>query len=535
MHLRLLDRSRAPKRGNRMASPSVRPAVLLPAFLAASLALAGCTSSSSGSSATTPTASASSTPEVPEELATFYGQSLSWATCPDRKGAQCADLSVPLDYEEPDGETIKLKVLRITAKDKASRVGSLVLNPGGPGASGVEYAGFSPVREDVANVFDIVGFDPRGAGGSEPVECLTDLETDDLLSADGSPDTPEELAKLEQVTAQIAKGCELKSPKISAHVSTESSARDMDILRAALGDKKLNYLGKSYGTYLGAVYADLFPSRVGRMVLDGVLPGGLSLEQITYGQLLGFEDALQRFIEDCPKQDDCPLDKDPKKAYQQIADLLAELDEKPMDGIGDRKLNQALATSGLLYDLYFPPYSWDQLRFGLQAALEDGDGSVLLNEADQMAGRNQDGTYSNNSQEAFAAITCLDRPYSGSIEDVKILGKKWDQVSPIFGQFMASALLYCNSWPWEGKYAAVPAAKGSGPILVVSTKHDPATPYQWGVDVAKQLDNARLVSFEGDGHTAYMSDVGSSCVDKVVDRYLTTGKAPAEDKTCEVS
>lgn len=509
------------------------------ALAAAGLLLAGCTSNSGTSSEETSapavggTASAPAPEATDKGLKSYYEQTLAWGRCKDRDGAQCADLKVPLDYDHPDREFITLKVLKIPAAKKDQRLGSLVLNPGGPGGSGVEYASFSPVREKVSNVFDIVGFDPRGVGASSPISCLTAEQTDELVAADGTPDDQAEIDEIERLASLVATGCKEKSAHLAPFMDTFSAARDMDILRQALGDAKLTYLGKSYGTYLGAAYADQFPGRVGRMVLDGVLPAGLSGEEIAKGQAIGFEDALRRFIDDCATQDDCPLPKNPDAAYARVQKFLADLEKKPIDGIRDRKLNEALATYAILALLYFPPQSWSQLRFGLEAAF-DGDGSVLLSEVDNFLNRQPDGTYGDNAQDAFYAVSCLDRPSTGGVDRAAQLAKSWAKDAPIFGPYLAWGNITCDSWPWKTQPPRTITADGAAPIMVVSTKHDPATPFQWGVDVAGQLKKSALVTFAGDGHTGYMSGVGSACVDKVVDAYLIKGTVPSATVKCPV-
>ena len=228
-------------------------------------------------------------------LDSYYSQVLKWKDCKD--GFDCSTLSVPLDYTDPAGAAISISVIRLRASNS---VGSLLLNPGGPGGSGIDYVRAAPyvVSRNLIHRYDIVGFDPRGVGKSTPVHCLTDAQTDEIIAADGSPDNQAEIDRIVALNKSFANACARKSPDVYRFVDTVSAARDIDILRSALGDDKLNWLGKSYGTFLGATYADLFPTRVGRMVLDGVINPTLSNEELSHGQALGFEDALQRFIAD---------------------------------------------------------------------------------------------------------------------------------------------------------------------------------------------------------------------------------------------
>lgn len=480
----------------------------------------------------TPASSSSSSPAAPDPaLARYYSQALDWTSC--ASGYQCATLTVPVDYARPEAGDTSIAVTRRRSKGATS---SLVVNPGGPGGSGVEYAQVAQfvIGPSVRKAYDIVGFDPRGVAGSDPVHCLSDAELDELFAADGTPDDPAEVAEVARVSGEVGPGCAAGSARLAGHVDTVSAARDMDILRAALGDEQLTYLGKSYGTLLGAQYADLFPSRVGRMVLDGALPGNLDGDQITHDQAVAFDVALQRFVADCVTQDDCPLPSEADAAMARVRQFIDDLDAHPLPGIGDRTLNQALGMYAILTALYDWQFGWPQLRYGLEAAFE-GDGSVLLDMVNDAVKREANGTYEDNGNEAFFAVSCLDRPSSGGVDHVEELARQWAQDAPVFGEYLAWGTLPCDGWPLTPEAPAgqprVLRAEGSAPILVVSTRYDPATPYQWGVTVADQLANAGLLTFEGDGHTGYMA--GSTCVDRAVDAYYLSGTMPAEGATCQ--
>ena len=513
----------------------VRPSRLFAIGAAALIALTACTSDPDPAPPSTssgpPTASASASPTV--DLASFYGQKVRWDGCGG--DFQCTKLKVPTDYDDLATATLELDVIRLRAKDAK---GSLILNPGGPGGSGVEYARAARgvLTPQLADAYDVVGFDPRGVVGSDPVDCIDDSKLDALFAADGTPDTPQEVADLAATSKLFGVGCKSKSPTIAPYMDTESAARDMDILRAVLGDEKLNYLGKSYGTYLGAQYAELFPDKVGRMVIDGVLPSSLDSDEITLGQAKAFDMVLRRFVEDCITQDDCPLPRDVDAGVARIQQFLADLDQNPIPGVGERTLTQALATYAILSYLYFPPNDWDVLRFGLDAAFQ-GDGSVLMDMMDDRTQRNSDGTFDNNGNEAFYAVSCLDRPAVGGVDHAAELAAKWAAEAPVFGPYMAWGNLPCWQWPMGAGTAQAAGdppvfrAEGSAPILVVSTKYDPATPYAWGVQVAGELDNATLLTYDGDGHTAYTS--GSRCIDKAVDAYFLGGTMPANGTVCE--
>ncbi len=484
------------------------------------------------SSASTPSASAGTDPALDPALARYYDQDVRWEGCGG--SFDCTTVEVPLDYDDPAGESISLEVVRLKAEDPQ---GSLLLNPGGPGGSGVEYARAARfvLTRDLVSAYDIVGFDPRGVVGSDPVDCVSDQVLYELYAADGTPDDAAEVADLVRLSAAFGAGCRSRSPEVAAHMDTVSAALDMDVIRAVLGDEKLTYLGKSYGTLLGAAYAELFPQRVGRVVLDGVLPSWLDSDEVTLGQAKAFDLVLRRFVADCLTQDDCPLRGDVESGVRQIQDFLADLDADPLPGVGRRDLNEALATYAILSYLYFPPTDWALLRFGLEVAF-DGDGSVLMDLMDERIQRSSDGSFSDNGNEAFYAVSCLDRPAVGGVDHAARLQTDWATEAPVFGPYLAWGNLPCWQWPFGPGTAQamgdlpVYRAVGSDPILVVSTMYDPATPYEWGVQVAEELDNARLLTYEGDGHTAYRS--GSSCVDGAVDGYFIDGALPGEGAVC---
>lgn len=497
-------------------------------------AVAGCTGSPNPRPSTSAISEPSSptSPPAPEAaLASFYDQRVTWSGCGG--SFECAKVSVPLDYADPQGGSLQLDVVKRPA-DGDDRLGSLVLNPGGPGSSGVEYAraGRLVVTEQVLEAYDLVGFDPRGVVGSNPVDCLDDAELGAFIAVEGTPDTAAEVTAVADLSAAMGQGCKERSPEIAPAMDTDSAARDMDVLRAVLGDQKLSFLGKSYGSYLGAKYAEMFPTRVGRFVLDGVLPASLDRDEVLHGQAVAFEVALRRFVTACITDEDCPLPRDVDQGVARIQQFLADLDQNPLPGIGERKLTEALGANAVLSYLYFPPDDWLVLEYGLSEAFR-GDGSVLMDMLDERLQRNPDGTFQGNGNEAFYAVSCLDSPSPGGVEHARELGARWASDAPTFGTYLAWSGLPCYQWPAGSAAPSDPqpiVAEGAGPILVVSTRFDPATPYDWGVQVADELADARLLSYEGDGHTAYLS--GSTCIDKAVDAYLLRGQLPAEGASC---
>jgi pimeloyl-ACP methyl ester carboxylesterase len=476
----------------------------------------------------TPEPGSSEPPEA--DLASFYAQQLTWESC--RGKFECATLKVPIDYQDPGGETIELALLKDPADNPAQRVGSLIVNPGGPGAPGTSYAENSSLAfgKVLRDDFDIVGFDPRGTGESDPVDCISDVELDAFSAADPDPDTPEEGQQLQESYEAFFQGCMEKSDSLINHVTTVETARDMDVLRAALGESQMLYFGASYGTKLGATYADLFPDKVGRMVLDGAVDLSIDARQLSLEQAGGFEVALRSYVQNCVDQGDCFLGDTVDDGLKTIQDLIASIEEKALPTQdGSRSLEVGNAFYGLVAPLYNREY-WSILDQALQTSL-GGDGSLLLKLSDLYESRNDDGTYSDNSAEAILAINCLDDPYSITADQVPQQIPAFEQASPTFGDVFAWGLVSCHGVQAKAteKDDTIDAA-GAAPIVVVGTTRDPATPYQWAVHLADQLKSAVLVSRDGDGHTGY--NAGNQCVDGAVESYLVDGTVPQDGLEC---
>ena len=480
--------------------------------------------------APTPTPQPGSTEPPAADLASFYSQTLSWEQC--RGKFECATLSVPIDYADPGGETIDLALLKDPADDPAHRIGSLVVNPGGPGAPGTSYAENSSFafRDVLRDDFDIVGFDPRGTGDSDPVDCISDPDLDAFLAADPDPDTAQEGEAYQASIETFFQGCVANSDSLIGHVTTIETARDMDVLRAALGEAQLLYFGASYGTKLGATYADLFPDKVGRMVLDGAVDLSIDSRELSLEQAAGFETALRSYVQDCVDQGDCFLGDTLDDGLATIQDLIASVDEKPMPASGtDRQLEVGNAFYGLVAPLYNRDY-WSILDQALQLALDD-DGALLLRLSDLYESRNDDGGYDDNSAEAIYAINCLDDPYSITADEVPAQLADFQKASPTFGAVFAWGLVGCHGVQVTStEPARTVKAAGAAPIVVVGTTRDPATPYQWAVHLADQLDSGVLVSRDGDGHTGYNS--GNDCVDEAIEGYLVEGTVPEDGLEC---
>jgi pimeloyl-ACP methyl ester carboxylesterase len=456
-----------------------------------------------------------------EGLDGYYAQQLEWSECSD--GFECSSFSAPIDYANPADGAMQISVIRKLATGTAQ--GSLVLNPGGPGGSGIEYTTYAEyvVSDTLRENFDIVGFDPRGVGFSTPVECLDDEQTEEYIALDGSPDDQTEIDQAQAMSELFAQSCATNSPDTYKFLDTISAARDVDILRALLGDEKLNWLGKSYGTFLGATYADLFPERVGRMLLDGAIDPTLTNEKLSFGQALGFELALTRFVDDCVTKSDCPLSASGAAGVSEVGDLLIELDANPITLDDGRLFTQAMGTLGVVGSLYDKQYGWPELRTNLGLAFDD-DFSGLASSVDFYTGRQSDGSYKDNSNDAIAAVNCLDRPDRATTEETAALASEWKKVAPNFGEYLAWSNISCSYWQAEA--TGVPkeiTAPGTPTILVVGTVNDPATPYAWSQALATQLSKGVLLTLDGDGHTAYYQ--GSKCIDEIVDNFYLTGEA----------
>jgi pimeloyl-ACP methyl ester carboxylesterase len=461
-----------------------------------------------------------------KSLKRYYGQTLAWKACGDH---DCARLRVPFDYRHPNAKAITLALLRVPAS--GHRIGSLVVNPGGPGAAGTGYAaaGGAVFGAPLLEHYDIVGFDPRGTGHSSPVDCLSDLGLDQYVAGDPTPDNAPEERRLVAEATKFGHGCAQRSGALAAHISTLDSARDMDILRSALGQRKLDYLGASYGTKLGATYAELFPRQVGRFVLDGALDPTLTMHQLALGQAGGFQTALDAFVDNCVQtSNNCFLGSSRDAGLARIKGLFDSLDRNPL-AVGNRTLTEGNAFYGVALPLYNRDY-WVLLSQALKAAFA-GDGSALLRLSDAYASRNADGSYADNSLEAFYAISCLDDPSYVTPATAEKQAAQFQKVSPTLGAAFDWSQVSC-----VGQVATAPEepptidGAGAAPIVVVGTTRDPATPYAWAEALASQLESGVLVTRDGDGHTGYHS--GNACVDRAVEGYLVNGKVPHDGLSC---
>ncbi len=508
-----------------MTRPPTRLRVAVTA-LAVALALVGASCSSAGpssgaGSASGPTASDGAATDGRGSGSAVPVPKLSWHDCDG--GYQCATLHLPLDYAHPAGRTLAIGVVRKPAADRSRRIGALFVNPGGPGVSAIDFLegyGFDPELEQR---FDLVAVDPRGVGRSTAVDC--DTAPAELYSADPSPDSPAEVDHYLQVSQAYVDRCRQRNGDLLDHVGTRDTARDMDEVRQAMGDRALNYLGFSYGTALGQAYLGLFPTRVRAMVLDGVVDLSLDGPALAEQQADGFQLALTHFADDCTRQgSSCPVAPDPLAVLHRVE---ASVERAPLPSAsadrpaGPGELDLALA------DALYSRSSWPKLARALAQA-DGGDGSGLVDLADDYLDVTRT-SEKNTEVDGYFAIGCVDQRWPRDPAAVLADGKAADASAPDFGSAIVNDYLRCAIWPGKADPLVPPKAPGSPPVLVVGTTGDPATPYQASVDVARQLPKGRLITYVGDGHTAYGT---SSCVSKAVDTYLLTRKLPDTGTRC---
>jgi pimeloyl-ACP methyl ester carboxylesterase len=464
-------------------------------------------------------------------LKDYYAQELSWEKC--YENFDCAELDVPIDYEKISTGTFQISVLRYEAQEPAKRIGSLIVNPGGPGASGVDYAYnaeyiFDP---ELLDRYDIVGFDPRGVARSAPITCYNDQETDANYASDSKPDSAAEFKQTIADTKVFLQKCFNKNEHLTAF-STANAARDMDILRQALGDKKLNYMGKSYGTYMGSLYATLFPNNIGRVVLDGAVDPTISSLEQTKTQAVGFDNALQAFIQDCIKRTACPLPRNSEAATAELLSIWKKAATNPLPlkkGKGDRRtVSESLLVLGTASALYDSEEGWPDLRKAIGEALK-GYGDTYLELADLYTGRQKDGTYPNNEFDSGAIIDCLDFSDERSPAQIRKDAIEVAAVAPVFGPYIAYSGLTCKYFTTP-KAVEVKKTKTNSPILIIGTTGDPATPYAWAKGLAKLLTNSELLTFVGDGHTG--QGRGNACIDDAVDAFYLHGTLPPKNLRC---
>ncbi|MCW0214207.1 MAG: alpha/beta hydrolase [Pseudonocardia sp.] len=529
---------------SRRRSPS---SVLAVSFVAVTAALAACSSGVSGTAKSTPVNEVAASGAPSPDLARYYGQKLSWGPCgPFSKTADsaqafadpkydCANLEVPLDYARPDGDTAKIAVIR--QKATGPKIGSLVFNPGGPGGSGTEY--LPSVSQQIgtgtlAQRFDLVGFDPRGVGASTPqIDCLTDAEQDQERAKVFADPSPAGIAAAEADAKSLADRCgQRMGNEVLANMGTRDVVKDLDVMRAALGDEKLSFYGYSYGTQIASAYAEAFPQNVRALVLDGVVDPRQDYVESSIKQAAGFQQAFDAFATWCATQPNCPLGTDPAKATQAFTALTGRLITTPIpSGDPARPLGFNDALTGVTQALYVRQL-WPALAQGI-SGMATNDGKLLMTLADIYYSRGQDGKYS-NSLEAFTAISCVD---NGGVSDparVKELTVGAYEAAPYrsTGKGPVESREPCAFWPVPPTSSPhTPDAPGIPQTMVVSVTGDPATPFQAGVDVAKDLGST-LITANGTQHTAGLQ--GTACIDDKLTAYLVDPDTKQQPATCTI-
>jgi pimeloyl-ACP methyl ester carboxylesterase len=450
-----------------------------------------------------------------------------WSDC--GSGFQCANVVVPRDHSGNTPGVVNIALVRRPAPDREKRIGSLLVNPGGPGASGVEFVrgSWEAFPDPLLARFDIVGFDPRGVNASTGIRCIDNL--DPRANLDPSPDDEAELQRLLDDAQTYAELCGRRNADLLPFLSTDDVVADLDLLRGSLGDDELTYLGFSYGSLIGSLYADRFPDHVRAMALDGALDPAHDLVDVRTGQAAAFEAALGRFLADCAARPDCAFDHgaDTVAAFDA---LIASIDGSPLPASRTRdrrKVGPGLAASAVLAALYSRA-AWPALEYALALA-ELGDGSLLLLLSDPFRGRKPNGSYSNQI-DAYTANICLDYPVLADPEDYAELAARLADSAPHFAEQVAYNDLACAWWPVAPTRTPGPVrAAGAPPIVVVGTTGDPATPFAWSESLAAQLASGVLVRHEGEGHTGFAA---STCVRELVADYLITVEAPDDNTVC---
>ncbi|HSO95861.1 MAG TPA: alpha/beta hydrolase [Acidimicrobiia bacterium] len=468
--------------------------------------------------------------------ATKPAGSLTWKGCGD--GLQCTTLSVPVDWSKPTGSQVALAVARLPAKDQQHRLGSLVINYGGPGDPGTESLrlGASSMPAAIRERFDLVSFDPRGTGASRPIACVDDATYDRVLAQDPTPDTPDQLLTFYNGTngpIDLVQACVDKQGSWLAQVGTRNTVRDLEALRAAIGEPKLTFLGYSYGTVMGALYAEMYPSRVRAMVLDGAVNLSATAASELHDNAVGFEQALDAFLADCAAKTSCEFHEhgNPQAALTQLRQQFENGTQLP---VGDgRQAGATLFYLALASGLYDRANGWPFLAKALAGAVH-GSGSGLATLADSISGRGTDGHF-NDLQEALATIRCDDRhdPLM-SFTDFQALYSQYSQAFPIFGAFLASSPLGCDPRlpaPPPSEQVGDVRVTAAPPILIVGTTGDPATPYAGALDLQQRLRASRVLTLVSTEHAGYGKGIG--CIDHPVDRYLLTQVLPRVGQRCK--
>jgi pimeloyl-ACP methyl ester carboxylesterase len=476
---------------------------------------------------------------TPTGLDAFYGQQVDWASCGDATSDECGSVTVPVDYAQPSGPTVRIAMRKVPASAPSRRKGSLFINPGGPGASGLEFA--ADAREffsnDILDVWDVVGFDPRGIGESGGFECLRSRDLDAMYAADPTPDTKAERAALVSARAARLRGCLQRGGLLARNMGTELVARDLDILRDAVGDTHLNYYGVSYGTLLGALYADQFTDRVGLMVIDSaVSPDDLPAGDPTQDDVDAWvgqaadevEATFDDFLDDCVAGGDCPLGGTRDTARSRLLSFLDGLDRHPLpsDAIGIPRLTEGWAVTAL-DAVSRVPESWPDVQDALATAL-DGDGTDLVWVAEDTVSRDDDGTYYGGFESVHLPIHCADWPLDTEVGPEP--SRAVLQAHPVFAHLYGVNPDSCEGWDGTPRSHLVLTVTNPSPVLVLGNEGDLTTPLDQSQRMSHAFLESRFVSVEADGHGVYAN--GNACADRIVEDYLVRAEAPRGGAHC---
>ena len=503
--------------------------------------------SSHGSGGSTGSTGAS----VPKGLESFYHQDLTWTDCTDDATGtafQCATVTVPLDYDNPQGQTITVALKKLPSTSSSPR-GSVFLNPGGPGGSGIstiesqaELYKSGDLSEVLAN-YDVIGFDPRGVGQSTPITCWTPEDVQAILAGQAevpsSPLTPGSAADIVSQGSREAAACEehTEVPEILDHMDTRSVARDMDVMRALVGDKDLNYLGYSYGTYLGAVYTELFPDNIGRVVLDSAMDPTMARQDPMEGDAAAGEQSLRTYIESQQGQAGFPLSGTTDEAVAQLATFLDGLDADPLTVSGSgTPLNRAKAVDAISKLVTTSPDKWPLLTEGLTQAMNAHDGTALKANADAVSGNSAPPATEKQVVEqlqglkVFSANRCLDFPDAGNESSWDAALASYHHDYPVFHSLLPQYDAFCHGWGHTSRTEAVDVdVEATNPMLVIGILHDPQTPYPWSKALVSKIRNSHLLSVDMYGHGATGSN---ACTSAKVSDYLVNGTLPSDGEIC---
>ena len=453
-------------------------------------------------------------------LKSLQSQTLNWSDC--NIGFLCASFKVPVDYNHIDTNTITLQAIKHTANNPSKRIGSLIMNPGGPGGSGIQYVLSADyiVSKSIESVYDLIGFDPRGVNLSDPIRCLTDKEEDIFLGGNGSVQNSQDLFDAVTSAKMLANNCARAAGSKLGHYSTLETAKDMELLRILLKEPKLNYIGKSYGTFLGTLYAALYPKTTGRIVLDGAVDPNVSVVNQNIAQAVGFDTALKSYVA-----------ANPTYSIQKIKAFIQLSRTRPLHSNSGRELSESLAITGIAAALYDPTNGWPDLKYALSQAIEKKNPNGFFSLVDSYNERDVNGHYVSNQTDISEITSCLDFKDPRSVAQIQSDAVKFAVAAPIFGPYLAYSGLACKYWK-VGPVSSPSLTKlSTNPLLVIGTTRDPATPYQWAQGLHKDLLNSTLITLNGDGHTG--ANRGSSCVDNAMNKYLLTGLVPAHDLVCD--